>query len=306
MAEAVQPEKNIVREDWILLLILSVLWGGSFIFIGIAVKELPAILIVLARVLVASAILLPLHYWLQGPLPRDGRSWVSFFVMSLTNNIIPFLAIVYGQHFITAGLASVINATTPLFAAVFMAAVGAEPLTGRKSFGLLLGLAGVGILRGLGFADLSNETLGVLFCLLASASYGLGALWAKKRLTGIAPMTSATGQLLCSSLVMVIVASVLSEPARLLTVSGTTWGALLGLSVLATAVAYLLFFKIITRSGPLAANLVTMLIPVSAIAMGAIFLHESIALNEVIGAVLIGVALLVIDGQLLRKIGLLR
>ncbi|MCA0432550.1 MAG: DMT family transporter [Proteobacteria bacterium] len=300
-----QP-KDIVREDWVLLVVLSILWGGSFIFIGVAVKELPALLIVLARVVLAAAILLPLHFWLQGPLPRDRRSWTSFFVMSLTNNVIPFTAIVYGQHFITAGLASVINATTPLFAAVVMATAGVEGLTRRKSVGLFLGIAGVVVLRGVGFADLGQETIGILSCLLASASYGFGALWAKKRLTGIPAVTSATGQLLCSSLTVAILALLFAEPSQFLAVSSHAWLAILGLAILSTAVAYLLFFKIITRSGPMAANLVTMLIPVSAIAMGAAYLGERITANEVLGAVLIGFALLIIDGQLLRKFGLIR
>ncbi len=304
MASSENRQQDIAREDWPLLLALSLLWGGSFIFVGVAVKELPVLVIVLARVAMAAAVLVPLHFVLQGPLPRDAGSWLSFFGVSLTNNVIPFTAYVYGQQFISAGLASVINATTPMFVAVIMAAAGVEVLTGRKVFGLILGFAGVFVLRGVGLADLSKESIGILACLLAAVSYGFGALWAKKRLMGVPAITSATGQLLCSSLTLAVVASVFAEPSTLFAASATTWAALLGLAVLSTALAYLLFFKIITRSGPFAANLVTMLIPVSAIIMGLVFLNETVAANEIAGFVLIGLALLIIDGRVLKLFGI--
>lgn len=305
MASAPADQK-IASEDWLLLVILSVLWGGSFLFVGIAVKELPTILIVLARVVLAAIVLLPLHFLLQGKLPSDRQSWIGFAVMSLTNNVIPFMAIVYGQHFITAGLASVINATTPLFAAAVMAMARVETLTARKIAGLFLGLLGVIVLRGVGIADLNQETIGILSCLLAALSYGVGALWAKKRMMNVAPLTSSTCQLLCSTGYMIVLAMVFAEPARLLSASPQALGAVSGLAVLSTALAYLLFFKIITRSGPLAANLVTMLIPVSAIAMGYLWLGERITTQEALGAIIICVALVIFDGRLFKVLGLAR
>lgn len=293
----------VANADWLLLVLLSLVWGGSFIFIGIAVKELPTLLIVFVRVALAALILLPIHWLWQCALPRDGRSWVSFVGVSLTNNIIPFCLIVYGQHSITASLASVLNATTPFFGMLVMLVAGAEALSGRKLIALLLGLLGVVVLRGVGFADLNQETLGILACLGASASYGGGTLWQKRRLTGMPPVTTATGQLICSTIFMAVLSFAFSDPAELLNTSAVTWAALIGLAALSTSVAYLLFFKIITRSGPTAANLVTMMIPVSAIVMAAIWLSERITEQEIAGAALIGFGLLVYDGRLLTRLG---
>jgi drug/metabolite transporter (DMT)-like permease len=289
-------------QSWILLLILSVLWGASFLFIGIAVKELAALEIVLARVGVATAILIPLHLVLQGPLPRDAKTWVAGGGMSIMNNVIPFSLIVYGQHFITAGLASVINATTPIFGALALAAAGMEALTGRRIFGLLLGVAGVVVLRGVTQLDSGAQTIGILCVLLASMSYGVSGVWAKKRLAGIAPLTTATCQLTVSTVLMAVLATMFSEPATLFDASKGTWFAIIGLASLSTALAYLLFFRIIQRSGPSLVLLVTMLIPVSAISMGALFLNEAILSREIIGALIIGIALLVIDGRVFNLV----
>ena len=304
MTTTAPPAPSVVNADWLLLVLLSLVWGASFIFVGVAVKELPTLLIVFVRVALGALILLPVHWWWQGALPKDARSWVSFAGVSLTNNVIPFTLIVYGQHSITASLASVVNATTPLFGMLVMVLAGAENWSARKVLALVLGLFGVAVLRGVGFADLNQETIGILACIGASASYGLGTLWQKRRLMGTPPVTTATGQLICSTAWMAALSLLFSDPWTLANASLESWIALLGLASLSTAVAYLLFFKIITRSGPMAANLVTMMIPVTAIIMAALYLGERITLQEVAGALLIGVALLIFDGRLLHWFGL--
>lgn len=276
---------------------LSVLWGGSFVFIGVAVRELPSLLIVFVRVSLAAAILLPVHFLLQGALPRDRSMWIAVGGMSILNNVIPFTLIVYGQHSITAGLASVINATTPMFGAAIMALAGTEALTARRLTGLAIGLMGVIVLRGLSVIDLNQETLGIIAVLAASASYGMGGLWAKSRLREIPPVTSATGQLLCSTVVMTILVAIFAEPAHLLQISARAWAALAGLALISTAIAYLIFFRIIARAGASVVLLVTMMIPVSAIAMGYFFLGERLLIREVIGTLIIGFALVIIDGR---------
>jgi drug/metabolite transporter (DMT)-like permease len=297
-------EPHIATADWVRLCILSVLWGASFLFIGIAVKELDSLLIVFARVAIAALVLVPVHLVLKGGLPRDRSTWVKLGVMSILNNVIPFTAIVYGQHFITAGLASVINATTPLFGAVIMAVAAVEALTRRKITGLLLGLAGVVILKGVGFADLNQQTIGILAVMLASLSYALSGLWAKKNITGIPPVTSATCQLIVSSVVMAVLMLLFSDVTRLGNASSSAWFALIALAVVSTSIAYLIFFRIIASAGPSVVLLVTMMIPVSAIAMGAVFLDEALLMREIVGAVVIGLGLLVIDGRMVGKVGL--
>jgi drug/metabolite transporter (DMT)-like permease len=293
-------------KSWGMLLLLSLIWGGSFLFIAIAVKELAALQIVLARVAIAAAVLVPIHLMVQGPLPRDKQTWIAAAGMSVMNNVIPFTLITWGQHFITGGLASVVNATTPMFAVVFMALAGLEAITPRKAIALVLGLIGVAILQGVSFDGLSAQTLGILAVASASAFYGLSAPWSKKMLTGIPPLTTATCQLMLSSVLMTAIALVFGDITQLTQASTTTWMALVGLAVLSTSVAYLLFFGIIQRAGPSFVSLVTMIIPVSAILLGYFVIGEKLTLQDIVGAAIIGVALIIIDGRLLSRFGLLK
>jgi drug/metabolite transporter (DMT)-like permease len=293
-------------KSWGMLLLLSLIWGGSFLFIAIAVKELAALQIVLARVVIAAAVLVPIHLMFQGPLPRDKQTWIAAGGMSVMNNVIPFTLITWGQHFITGGLASVVNATTPMFAAVFMALAGLEAITPRKAIALFIGLIGVAVLQGVNFSGLSAQSLGILAVALASAFYGLSAPWSKKMLIGIPPLTTATCQLMISSVLMTVIALVLGDVLQLTQVSTTTWMALVGLAVLSTSVAYLLFFGIIQRAGPSFVSLVTMIIPLSAILLGYFVIGEKLTLQDFIGAAIIGLALIIIDGRLLQRFGLIR
>lgn len=293
--------KQIDTGSWILLLILSVLWGGSFLFAGLAVKELPPLLIVAARVVIASMALLPVHLLLLGALPKSALTWRNYLVMSLLNNIIPFTCIVVGQTMIASGLASVINATTPLFTVLILASFREERLTGRRTAGLLFGILGVATVKGSEIVTFGQQSTGILLCLLAAASYGFAGLWAKRKLTGTPAITSATCQLICSSFVMIPIVTAFSSPSSLLAASTEVLSAVIALAVLSTAVAYIVFFSIVQRAGASAVMLVTMLIPVSAIIMGYLFLHETLAPREILGALIVGIALLVIDGRLFRN-----
>jgi drug/metabolite transporter (DMT)-like permease len=293
-------------KSWGMLLLLSAIWGGSFLFIAIAVKELSALQIVFARVTIAAACLAPLHFILQGRLPTERRIWIAAGGMSIMNNIIPFTLITWGQQFITGGLASVVNATTPMFAALFMAMAGYEAITKHRATALLIGIIGVAVLQGLSFGGLTAQSLGIFAVALAAAFYGLSAPWSKKMLVGIPPLTTATCQLLISAFIMTCIVMLFGDIGQFGKTSTATWCALIGLAVLATAFAYLLFFRIIERAGPSFVSLCTMIIPVSAILLGYVIIGEKLTLREVVGAAIIGVALIVIDGRLLKRFGLLR
>jgi len=291
---------HIHLRDWGLLLLLSVLWGGSFLFVGMAVKELSPLVIVMARVVLAAAALLPLHWIMVGKLPRNREAWVAIIGLSVLNNVIPFTLLVTGQTMIASGLASVINATTPLFGVAILALSRQEPLVLRKVVGIVTGVAGVAILKGGTILGAGSQSIGILLCLGAAASYGLGSLWAKLKLRNVAPLSMATGQLLCSSAIMLVLGFAFDDPSQLMHLSGQGWIALLGLALLATSLAYILFFRVVARSGPANVLLVTMMIPASAIAMGAIVLGETLEAREIIGAAVILLALLIIDGRLLK------
>ena len=300
MTYATKTDTKPTANDWALLLLLSMIWGGSFMFVGVAVKELPALLIVFARVGLAAVILIPVHLILQGPLPRDSKTWFAAAGMSVLNNVLPFTAIAWGQHYLGSGMASVINATTPMFAVIFMALFGLEALILRKVLALGLGLVGVLVLKGGGFGDLGPQSLGILAVSFASMCYGLTTVWAKKFLVGIAPMTTATCQLTVSGSIMAVLAFGFSEPALYVKASWQTWEALIAIAALSTAVAYLIFFRIIAKAGPSFVALVTMLVPLSAIVLGIVVLQESLSLHEFIGAAIIIAALAIIDGRVLR------
>jgi drug/metabolite transporter (DMT)-like permease len=288
------------ERDWGLLVLLSILWGGSFFFTGVAVAELPPLTIVLARVAIAAVLLLPVLWGSGAKLPESLPGWVPFLVMGLLNNVIPFSLIVSGQTLIASGVASVLNATTPLFTVLVMAAGGDEPLAPGRVVGVLAGLAGVIILRGESLDIAGGQTLGMLLCLVAALSYGFSGLWGRRRLAGVPPLTAATCQLICSSVVMLALASVIERPWLLPAPSLQTWLALLATAALSTALAYVVFFRILARSGASNVMLVTLLIPLTAILLGHFLLGEPLEAREIIGALVIGGALLIVDGRALR------
>ena len=305
-------DNRIDARDWSLLAVLSVLWGGSFFFNGVVLKELPPLTVVLLRVALAAMILLPVLRAYQIRFPVGLSGWKPFFAIALLNNVLPFSLIVIGQTYIPSGLASILNATTPLFTVVVMAAAGDEKLHARRVVGVVTGLIGVIILHGqdLHGQDLhgqdpgfqNGEGVGILLCLAAAFSYGLSALYARRKLSNSPPLATATFQLLASALMMTIVAAVFERPWQLPMPGVTTWLAMIGLAALSTALAYIVFFQVLRRSGSTNVMLVTLLIPVTAILLGYLVLGESISLREIIGALVIGSALLLMDGRVLKLI----
>jgi drug/metabolite transporter (DMT)-like permease len=235
-------------------------------------------------------------------LPRSFADWRPFVAVALFNNVLPFSLIVTGQTFVGSGLASILNATTPLFTVVVMAAFGEESLSARRLAGVTIGLVGVVILRGGSGLETSGQGLGILLCLAAAFSYGLAALLARRNLANSPPLATAAFQLLASSLMMAIVAGIVERPWQLTLPGAVTWLAVIGLAALSTALAYIVFFQILRRSGATNVMLVTLLIPVTAILLGYLMLAEAISSREITGALVIGSALLLIDGRVLHLI----
>jgi len=291
---------RIDARDWSLLAALSVLWGGSFFFNGLVLRELPPFTLVLLRVLLAALILLPVLYAHRLAFPKGWTGWRPYFLVALFNNVSPFSLIVTGQTYIPSGLASILNATTPLFTVLVMAAAGEEKLIVRRLAGVIVGLIGVIVLRGDGFGFKSGQGLGILLCLAAALSYGISALIARRSLAYSPPLATATFQLMASSLMMAVVAGIFERPWQLPVPGAVTWLAVLGLAALSTALAYIVFFQILRRSGATNVMLVTLLVPLTAILLGSLVLGEHISMREIAGALVIGSALLVIDGRVLK------
>ncbi|NNE22761.1 MAG: DMT family transporter [Rhizobiales bacterium] len=291
--------KTMDGHDWSLLLALSVLWGGAYFFAGVAVRELPPLTVVLVRVSLAAIVLLPLLWYFGQSLPRTIAGWLPFFGMGLLNNVLPFGFIFAGQTQITVGLSSIINAMTPLFAVIVMAVFREERLTANRVIGVLLGVVGVAVLRGFDGSVDARQSLGIALCLAGALSYGFAALWGRRFLAGVAPVKSATCQLMCSTVIMAVVVSVIDQPWTLAAPSQAAVWSLVALAIFGTALAYIVFFKILVRAGASNVMLVTLLIPVTALLLGNVFLDEAIQLKEIIGAVIIGAGLLFIDGRVI-------
>ena len=281
---------------------LSVLWGGSFFFNGVVLKELPPLTLVLLRVALASVILLPLLWVYRIRFPKGAAAWAPFVAIGLLNNVLPFSMIVIGQTTIASGLASILNATTPLFTVVVMAAAGEEKLSARRIAGGITGLIGVIILHGQGVGFETGQGIGILLCLAAALSYGLSALLARRMLSNSPPLATATFQMLASAAMMSVVAGIVDRPWQLPVPGAATSLAVIGLAAFSTALAYIVFFQILRRSGATNVMLVTLLIPVTAILLGYLVLGERISPREITGALVIGSALLVIDGRVLKFI----
>lgn len=293
--------------EWVLLLILSVLWGGSFFFVGVTVKALPPFTIVALRVGLA-AIALNLVVRATGlRMPTDRRLWGAFFSMGLLNNMIPFCLIVWGQTHIASGLASIFNATTPLFTVIVAHAFTKDDkITGGRLVGIIVGFVGAAVIIGVGSLNtLGTNTLAQLAVLGAALSYAFAGVYGRRfNSYGIAPLVTATGQVTASTILLPPLAIIVDQPWTLVMPGLETWAALFGLALFSTALAYILYFRILATAGATNLLLVTFLIPVSAILLGAVFLEEQLALKDFTGMVLICLGLAAIDGRLfgfLRK-----
>jgi drug/metabolite transporter (DMT)-like permease len=291
---------------WGLLLLLALVWGGSFFFMAVALRGFPPFTIVLARVALAAAALALACRAMGLALPRGRAAWMACAGMALLNNAIPFTLIVTGQQYIASGLAAVVNAATPVFgvlAAHWLA--DDERLTANRLAGAVTGLGGVAILAGPAAFSAGHgaELLGIGLCLGACLSYGLSGVWSRRvRRAGLAPLPAATGQCIASTLMMLPLVLAFDRPWALPAPPAEAVAALLALGLLATALAYALFYAILAGAGATNAMLVTLLVPVTALLLGALVLDEALAPRHLAGMAVIGLGLLLIDGRLIARL----
>jgi drug/metabolite transporter (DMT)-like permease len=287
--------------EWAMLLSLSVLWGGSFFFTRVALSALPPFTLVLLRVGLAALILNAVVPLLGLRMPRRARAWIAFFGMGLLNNAVPFCLIVWGQTHIASGLTAILNATTPLFTVVAAHVFTSdERMTGNRLVGVLVGLVGVAVMVGPAvLAGLGSDLLAQVAVLSAALSYAVAGIFGRRfQRMGVAPLATATGQVTASALMLLPIVLVADRPWALPLPGAAVSGAVCGLAVLSTALAYVLYFRILATAGATNLLLVTFLIPVSAILLGALVLGERLASQHLIGMALIGSGLAAIDGRL--------
>jgi len=287
--------------EWVMLVALSLLWGGSFFFVGVAVAELPPLTIVLIRVGFAAAILWMIVRVIGLEMPETLGLWPAFFAMGVLNNLIPFSLIVWGQTHIASGLASILNATTPLFTVIVAHYFTTdERLTGNRVFAVIVGLAGVTVMMGpAAIEGIGANVLAQAAVLGAALSYAFAGIYGRRfRRLGVPPLLTATGQVTASAILLAPVTLIIDRPWALPMPGLDTWAALIGLAALSTALAYILYFRILATAGATNLLLVTFLIPVSAIFLGAVILGERLNTEHFIGMALIGIGLAATDGRL--------
>jgi drug/metabolite transporter (DMT)-like permease len=291
--------------DWVMLITLATVWGGSFLFNAILVAELPVITIVAIRVTVAALALWGFVRVTGRKIPTTPQVWGALLILGVLNNAIPFSLIVQGQTQITSGLASILNATTPFFTIL----VGGFFLTDERFsvlrvLGVVVGFSGVILMVGPeALGSLGADFWAQLCALGAALSYGFASVFGRRfRELKVDPVMVATGQVTMSSLVLWPIALWIDGPQDILGLSFNAAASMFGLAVLCTSFAYILYFRILERAGATNISLVTFLVPISAIILGVLVLGESIFIKEIIGMTLIGLGLAIIDGRLFQRL----
>ena len=295
------PTIRMAPADWLWIALLSMIWGGSFIFIKLALTGFQPLTIVAVRLAVGAVLLIA---WLavSGRIPTLTRDrCVAVAMMGLFNNAIPFTLLTWAQIELGAGFASIFNAMTPLFT-ILVAHLWTsdDRITPSRLFALMTGFAGVVVLMGGESLGGLGSILGAQFAALSSGIfYAIAGVYGRRvaRL-GLEPDAAATGQCIAAFVLIAPLALLVDRPWTQAAPDMVAWGGVLALAILSTTFAYLIFFKVLARSGATNAALVTFLVPLSAILMATIFLGERMTASQFAGMALIFAGLAVADGRL--------
>lgn len=294
---------NVSPRAWFGILALALIWGASFLSIRVALDEVPVATVVAFRV-GGAALALWVYVLVRGlPLPRGRRVWTGIAVMGILNNALPFTLIAWGQQYIPSGLASILNASTAIFGVLIAALVFAdERLSPRKVAGVVLGFAGVATAVGLAnLGNLDPRSLGQWAVVGAALSYGVSGSWARVYLTGVPPVVLAAAMLTASSCIMAP-AALLIDGVPSFAYAPQTYAALGYLSLIASGIAYLIFYWVLGQAGAGNASLTTLLVAPVAILLGAVVLDETLRPQAYAGFGLLALGLLILDGRLWARL----
>ncbi len=284
-------------------MILSLLWGGSFLSVRIALDKIGPLTTVAHRTGWAMLILWGYVALRRLPVPQGWRVWAAFLGMGILNNVIPFSLMAWGQLHIESGLTSILNAATAIFgviaAAIFFSD---ERLSARKAIGVTFGFFGVATAIGLSsLAQFDLRSLGQLAVIGGTVSYALAGVWARKSLSHLPPQIAAAGMVTGASIVMIPMAWIIEGPITL-SLEPRTWAAIAYYAIAATAVAYLLYYRVLQLAGSGNLMLCTLTVAPVAIVLGAVVLGEALPLRAYIGFGLLAVGLLILDGRLVARL----
>lgn len=281
---------------WILL--LAALWGPSFLFIKLAVTDIPPLTLVVGRVGIA-AVLLYLVLRLQGRnLPKFGRAWKHFAVMALFQNALPFALFNWGEQHIDSALAAILNGTTPLFTMLLAHLfIADDRLTMDKLLGIIVGFGGLLLLIAPSlFEGFQVTTWGLIGVTFASVSYGIAIVYSRLHLRGLPPLVAPTAQLTLATLYMLPLSLIFEHPFSLPLPSLSAIGSLVALAVFGTALAFVIYYYVIERTSATSVSMVTYLVPVFGVALGVAVLGEQLSWSAYVGCALILLGVMVVNG----------
>jgi drug/metabolite transporter (DMT)-like permease len=285
------------------MLLLGFMWGGSFLSIRIALDEISPLASVAHRTTWAMIVLWVVIAIMRIPLPRDPKIWFAFLIMGLLNNVIPFTLMAWGQLHIESGLTSILNAFTAVVGVVVAALFFAdERITLRKAIGVILGFFGVAVAIGLeNFGSLDPRSLAQLAVIGGTIAYAFGGVWARKKLTGMPPQLAAAGMLTGSTFIMIPLVYVIEGPMTL-NLEPRTILAIGYYAIIATAAAYLLYYRVLAMAGSGNLMLVTLLVAPVAITLGSLVLGETLNANAYVGFAILALGLIILDGRLWKAL----
>ncbi|HTG64662.1 MAG TPA: DMT family transporter [Sphingomicrobium sp.] len=292
------------RGDWAILLVLALIWGAAFFFIHVAVAHVAPLTYVWLRLSIAAVGLLAWMRWKGEKLSLPLPVWGAILLLALLNNVVPFALFGWAQQHIASGLASILNATTPIWGVVVAhIATSDEKITPAKLIGVVVGFVGVATMIGPDLLTSGESIVPQLACIAASLCYALAGVWARRfRPMGLKPLKVATAQLLVGALVMTPVSLTVAEPWIGGSPSLAALGAITVLALACTALGYVLYFRLIDSAGATNATLVTLLVPPIAILLGALFLGELLNGTQFLGFAFTALGLAVIDGRLIAAV----
>lgn len=289
---------------WLLIGILSILWGGAFFLIEVGLRSYPPITLVFMRLVLAVPPMWIAMRLMGERLPNEPRIWGLLAIVGALNCALPFILFFWGQQYLDSGYASILNATTPLWGVITAHFLTSdEKATPARIIGVLIGMAGIVVMVGPeAMKGLSNNLLAQLACIVSTIFYSFAAIYGRRlSQTELTPMAVATGQTMMAALMMVPIVAVMDQPWTMApprldsTLAGVT------LAIFSTALAYTLYFRLIDRSGASNAQLVAFLMPILAVILGIAFLGESLSGGQIAGAGLIAVGLAILDGRLVAR-----
>jgi drug/metabolite transporter (DMT)-like permease len=302
---AYEIKQNMGAQQWAAIVFLGILWGGTFFFNAVGLREVPVLTMAWSRVVIAAiALFIALKVTGQG-MPTDWRRWSALGVVGLLNNVAPFTLMVWAQSHITSGLTAILNATTPLWTVLVCHFLTTdEKLTVNRGLGVLIGFVGVVFLIGpQALVHVGSDVLAQLAAVLGAVFFAFGGMWSRRfRPLGIGPMQAATGQMASASILMAPFVLFIDQPWALPMPGLTTWGAMIGSGVLCTALAFVIYFRILANYGATNILLVTFLNPICTIFLGTLILGEVVRWEHLAAMAMIGVGLAVLDGRPVRAL----